>query len=90
MTFKYGDLVIKCHQCGNIEVVEEMVTDGRALYLFNTEGSWIKLHCPVCDITMEMSLQPNEKANAEYAEETNVIEKTNEELPKESITEETV
>ena len=57
--FKYGDLIIKCHQCGNEEIVEELVTDGRAVYLFNHDESFLKLHCTKCDITMEMSLKPS-------------------------------
>ena len=88
MDFKYGNLCIKCHQCGNIQIVEELVTDGRAIYLFNKEDSYIKLNCPECDITMEMCIVPNEEANAEF-NDTN-LEKTNEELPKEVATEETV
>jgi ribosomal protein S27E len=57
--FKYGDLVIKCHQCGNEELIEELVTDGRAIYLFNNNDSFLKLHCTKCDITMEMTLRPS-------------------------------
>ena len=67
MEFKYGNLVIKCHQCGEVQVIEELVTDGRCLYLFNKDDSYMKLHCPKCDITMEMCIVPDEEANAEYA-----------------------
>lgn len=87
--FKYGDLIIKCHQCGKIQIVEELVTDGRAVYIFNKKDSWFRLHCPDCNITMEMSIQPNEKANAEIKDEVELIE-TNEKFSQESPPEETV
>jgi hypothetical protein len=92
MDFKYGDLIIKCHQCGEVQVVEELVTEGRCLYLFNKDDSYIKLHCPKCDITMEMSIVPNEATNAEAEDviEDATIEDTNEELQEASIPEETV
>lgn len=92
MDFKYGDLIIKCHQCGEVQVVEELVTEGRCLYLFNKDDSYIKLHCPKCDITMEMCIVPNEGANAEY-EDATVVENEStkdEELQEASIPEETV
>ena len=63
MDFKYGDLIVKCHQCGGEEVIEELVTDGRAIYLFNREDSFVKLNCTKCDITMEMRIRPNVEAN---------------------------
>jgi len=69
MDFKYGTLVIKCHQCGESQVIEELVADGRCIYLFNKDDSYIKLHCPSCNITMEMVIEPDEKANAEFADE---------------------
>ena len=69
MDFKYGNLIIKCHQCGDVQVIEELVTDGRCIYLFNKADSYIRLRCPVCDITMEMCIVPDEEANAEYADE---------------------
>ena len=93
--FRYGDLIIKCHQCGNIKVVEEMVTDGRAIYLFNKKDSWLRLTCPECNITMEMCLVPNENANAEIEDvivaspEIELIE-TDEKLSQASPTKETV
>jgi ribosomal protein S27E len=87
--FKYGDLTIKCHQCGLEQVIEELVTDGRAIYLFNNHNSFIKLHCPDCDITMEMSLKPNDVANKEIEDNVEDIV-PDEELPQESPTEETV
>lgn len=64
MDFKYGNLVIKCHQCGGVQVIEELVTEGRCLYLFNKADSYVKLHCPDCDITMEMVILPDDEANA--------------------------
>ena len=39
--FKYGSLIIKCHQCGNEEVIEDLVTDGRDIYLFNHDDSFL-------------------------------------------------
>ena len=93
--FRYGDLIIKCHQCGNIKVVEEMVTDGRAIYLFNKKDSWLRLTCPECNITMEMCLIPNESANAEIEDvivaspEIELIE-TDENFSKESPTEKNI
>ena len=91
MDFKYGDLVIKCHQCGDEEILEEMITDGRAIYLFNKNDSYLRLHCSKCDITMEMSIIPSKVADdAEILEETKneVIE--NEELPEEVAAEEVI
>ena len=67
--FKYGDLIIKCHKCGGIQVVEKMVTDGRAIYIFNNNDSYIKLHCPVCDITMEMRMVASEDVDPELLDE---------------------
>ena len=103
MDFKYGDLIIKCHQCGEVQVVEELVTEGRCLYLFNKNHSYVKLHCPKCDITMEMCIVPNEEANAEaedmpdggdaeFAAQLNseLMEVIDEELQEASIPEETV
>lgn len=83
MDFKYGDLQIKCHQCGGVQLLEELVTEGRCVYLFNKDDSFIKLHCPECDITMEMCIVPNVVANAEYEDSIKVVE-TNEELQEES------
>jgi uncharacterized Zn finger protein len=80
--FKYGSLIIKCHQCGNEEVMEDLVTDGRAIYLFNHDDSFLKLHCTKCDITMEMSLKPSVNAPEEEIDY--------EELPEEITAEETV
>jgi ribosomal protein S27E len=80
--FKYGDLIVKCHQCGNIQVVEELITDGRAIYIFNKKDSWFRLSCPECNITMEMSMRPSVNVEIE--------EVKNEELPQESSSEETV
>ena len=67
--FKYGDLIIKCHKCGGIQVVEKMVTDGRAIYIFNNNDSYIKLHCPDCDITMEMRMVASEDVDPELLDE---------------------
>jgi len=75
MDFKYGDLVIKCHQCGEIQEIEHLVTDGRCIYLFNKDDSYIKLHCPKCDITMEMCIMPNAEANT-AAEDIVELEET--------------
>lgn len=88
MNFKYGDLVVKCHQCGGEEILEPLVTDGRALYLFNHDDSYLKLTCTKCDITMEMKIIPNEKANEELKDI--IIEETNEELQGETVEAETV
>jgi len=68
---EYGDLVVKCHKCGSVHVREAHITDGRAIYLFNKEGSNLKLHCPKCDITMEILIQPSENTeeNEELSEE---------------------
>ena len=73
LDFRFGDLIVKCHQCGYTEVMESMVTDGRAVYLFNKNDSYLKLHCPKCDITMEMRIQPT--ANVDEPDE---LEKTKE------------
>jgi hypothetical protein len=80
--FKYGSLIIKCHQCGNEEIIEDLVTDGRAIYLFNHDDSFLKLECKKCDIMMEMSLKPSANAPEEEIDY--------EELPKETSAEETV
>jgi len=87
--FKYGDLVIVCHKCGGIQVMEEMIETGRAVYMFNTVGNGVKLHCPECDITMEMCILPNEKANQEFDEALAEI-KTDEEFQEEGPTKEVV
>jgi len=89
--FKYGDLITKCHQCGGEQLIEELITDGRAIYLFNHDDSYIKLHCPDCNITMEMRIVPNDKANTEI--EDVIVEELivpNEELQEEGLTEKTV
>lgn len=99
MDFKYGNLIIKCHQCGEEQLIEELVTDGRCLYLFNKDDSYIKLHCPKCDITMEMRIIPDVEANAEYADDLANVEMSvvnedeivvNEELQENSPSEETI
>ena len=72
--FKYGNLIIKCHQCNGVQLLEEMVTDGRAIYLFNKKDSYLRLTCPECNITMEMCLVPNEKANTEIEDVVELIE----------------
>jgi len=54
--FKYGNLVVKCHQCGGEELIETMVVEGRAIYLFNKTESFVKLHCPKCNIDMSMKI----------------------------------
>jgi uncharacterized Zn finger protein len=89
MDFKYGDLIIKCYQCGSVQLVEELIDQGRCIYLFNQDDSSLKLHCPECDTTMEMRIVPNEKANAEFAEDIVEIA-SDEELQEESPAEETV
>jgi hypothetical protein len=93
-TFKYGTLVISCAQCGNETVLEDMVQDGRAVYLFNVEGNSLKLHCPVCDITMEMSIKPSKNVPEDDLEELedrilddDFMDPSSEELP-EGVTEE--
>ncbi len=63
--FKYGDLIIRCCQCGDTQVVESMVQDGRAIYLFNTADSSLRLSCDKCKIAMEMLIVPNEDIEEE-------------------------
>lgn len=82
---KYGDLIVKCHQCGGTQLREPLITDGRAIYLFNHDDSYLMLSCPDCNISMEMRIVPNDKANAELEdkiEDAEIVE-INEELPKE-------
>ena len=90
--FKYGDLIVKCHQCGGEEILEALVTDGRALYLFNHDDSYVRLNCPKCNITMEMkmipSVNPPEDIVDDFIEDVTPIE--NEELPQEVTAEEVV
>jgi len=87
MDFKYGDLIIKCHQCGNEEVIEELVTEGRAVYLFNNDDSFLKLECTKCNITMEMKLVRT--TSPEKPDDEDIIEEIkNEELQKETPKEE--
>lgn len=98
--FPFGDMIIKCHQCGNEEVLEELVSNGRAIYLYNVEGNGIKLHCPICDITMELTIKASENTPEQELEneltskvfEEGITEEyiPYEELQKETSTEETV
>jgi len=91
MDFKYGTLVIKCHQCGESQVIEELVADGRCIYLFNKDDSYIRLHCPSCNITMEMVIEPDEEANAEYADSVETVDvEKNEEFQEEGTSAEVV
>lgn len=89
MDFMYGTLIIKCHQCGYTETVEEKITDGRAIYLFNRDDSTLTLSCPQCNIKMEMTIVPDEEANKEF-NDIIVEEVKNEELQEETPKEETV
>ncbi len=68
--FKYGDLIIRCCQCGDKQVVESMVQDGRAIYLFNTADSSLRLSCDKCKVAMEMLIVPNE----DIEDELNTVE----------------
>jgi ribosomal protein S27E len=98
--FQFGDMIIKCHQCGKEQILEELVTDGRAIYLYNVEGNGLKLTCPDCDITMEMCIKPSENTPEKELEdeldseelEEGVTEEyiPYEELQEEVTTEETV
>jgi len=90
MDFKYGELIVKCHQCGDVQILEEYVTDGRAIYLFNKDDSYLRLHCPKCDITMEMCLQPSKIEDAEIIEETSKEIKEDEKLQEEITTAEVI
>ena len=66
--FLYGDLIIRCNQCGNEQLVEEMVTDGRAIYIFNKYDSSLKLSCDKCKISMEMLIRESEVIDDELKE----------------------
>lgn len=99
--FKYGDLIITCHSCGDVQVVEELVTDGRAIYLFNKYDSHLRLHCPTCEITMEMSLRPSENVEDDVSDELEELYNSedakivqlipdNEKLPEESTPEKNI
>jgi transcription elongation factor Elf1 len=95
MEFKYGDLIIKCLQCGGEQVLEELVTGGRAIYILNNTDQYLRLHCPDCNISMEMRMRPSENIDDELKDEeiTNIeeLKTTNdEELPKEGTEEEVV
>lgn len=96
MDFKYGDLIVRCGKCGEEQLIEEMVTDGRAIYLFNQVDSYLKLNCPKCDISMEMRMVESKNVDPELLiEEAQIVEEINktienEELPQESSTEEIV
>lgn len=94
LDFKYGDLIVKCHQCGAKTILEEAVTDGRAIYLFNKNDSYLKLHCDKCNITMEMCMEPSVSVNIPTVEEelkSDKIEEVEyEELPQEAPTKEIV
>ena len=79
LDFKYGTLIIKCNKCGNEQICEDLVTDGRAIYLFNKEDSLLKLNCPTCDISIEMRIRPSINIPVE-----------DEELPQEITAEETI
>jgi ribosomal protein S27E len=79
--FQFGDMIIKCHQCGKEQILEELVTDGRAIYLYNVEGNGMKLHCPDCDITMELTIKPSENTpERELENELTLVDTEYEEL----------
>lgn len=84
MSFKYGDLVVRCHQCGDEQLIETLVTGGRAIYFLNADESNLILRCDKCKVSMEMIMVPTPGVEDELKEEEN------EELPKEITEEETV
>jgi hypothetical protein len=93
--FKQGDLILKCHVCGNEELLEPKITDGRALYLFTHDDSYLKLACGKCKSSLEMKIVRNDSYEVEDAviieETTNEKPLTNEEeLPQEVTAEEVV
>ena len=88
--FDVGDLIIKCHQCGETQLVESLVRDGRAIYLFTTHDSSLKLTCPKCKITMEMTIVPTEFEDETEEELLKEGEQKDEELSEKSSSEETV
>ena len=101
MDFPYGDLVVICNQCGNKQVLETMVTDGRAIYLFNKNDSYLKLKCDKCNASMEIRMEPNtedlteshgdrESQSSEPKNSEPIIETNNEEFPEKSPTEESI
>lgn len=94
MDFPYGDLVVICNQCGNKQVLETMVTDGRAIYLFNKNDSYLKLKCDKCGASMEIRMEPNTDIGSEDLTEPQssepIIETNNEEFPEKSPTEESI
>ncbi len=82
--FKYGDLVVVCGACGDIQVLEELVTVGRAIYIFNRDDSYLHLECPKCGISMDMRMRPSENIDDELKEDQ-ADEKLQEESPAEEV-----
>lgn len=97
MNFKYGDLIVKCGQCGDEQLIEEAVTDGRAIYLFNDTDSYLRLKCDKCETSMEMRMRESTNIDPDLLiEDATILEETvnpivqDEELPKEVTTEEVI
>jgi hypothetical protein len=90
MDFPMGDLVIRCLKCGNRKVLEEGVTDGRGIYLFNRHDSAFGMSCPICEIGLEIRLEPSIEIPTAEEELKEINEEDNEELQTSTPVEEVV
>jgi len=91
LDFKYGDVVLKCHNCNTITTFEPNVKEGRALYLVQKNDVYYKFECPSCKVALEIRMIPSVNPPTDNEDEIEIIEEdTNEELQEEGLEEEIV
>jgi len=85
-TFKYGDLVVECAQCGNVDTIDTYISTGIDVMLFNNPESFFRVKCTSCGSELTVRLIPSSNVDEDIIEE----EIKHEEFPQETHTEETI
>jgi hypothetical protein len=90
--FEYGDLWLRCSNCGFEEVVEKGIKDGIQFVLPTTEEHKLKLGCSKCGVSLVMDYTESDEETIKEAEKSyEAWQKQQEEFAKKvEATEETV
>jgi len=78
-----GDLIMTCHNCGNIDVVEKDIKDGIQTVLPTDNHNEIRLVCPKCNSAMSLHFRKAEDGEVREYVEIEVAEEKGRDEPEE-------
>jgi hypothetical protein len=77
--FKYGDLVVYCHECGSTQVLARGIENGLQMTLLTNPDSFIELACDKCPAKMKMFFVRGQKPKKVKAKKNENIQEENKE-----------